>query len=191
MPRFPNVTHNPVNDANPAIQIFGRRFYKDQTPIEYLSEFLLVFASPKTTDGAQAFEFPLYNDIPTEKLSYFPPFRLGLKLFAFLSASKLDTRHPVHIAAFQRAVTAILERSNCRNERDEGASVRLIQGLFSGFVGVAGDRTLDCPYLLTGLGHSACARSSLESCRGKWGPTQSTSRQHLGRVSAILQFERS
>lgn len=168
MPRFPNITHNPVDDANPAIQIFGRRFYKDQTPIEYLSEFLLVFASPKTQDGMQSFEFPLYTDTPTEELSYFPPFRLGLKLFAFLSASKLDTRHPVHIAAFQRAVTAILERSNCQNERDEGASVRLIQGLFSGFLGVAGDRTWTAHTFLPASA-TLLAREVLWSHAGKDG----------------------
>ncbi|MCC8991010.1 MAG: hypothetical protein LM514_00040, partial [Streptococcus sp.] len=48
--RFPGngeVGENQADQRNPAIRLYGRRFYKDQTPIEYLAEFLLVFASPK------------------------------------------------------------------------------------------------------------------------------------------------
>ena len=36
-----------LDQKNPAIRLYGRRFYKDQTPIEYLAELLLVFASAK------------------------------------------------------------------------------------------------------------------------------------------------
>jgi len=34
-------------DCNPAIQLFGRRFFADQTIAELLVEFLLVAANPK------------------------------------------------------------------------------------------------------------------------------------------------
>ena len=49
MDRFPPTSGDGIaaDQTNPAIQIYGRRFYKDQTPVEYLAEFLLVFASPK------------------------------------------------------------------------------------------------------------------------------------------------
>ena len=45
--RFPDIAFQ-EEDKNPAIGLFGRRYYKDQTPIEYLVEFLLVFDSRKT-----------------------------------------------------------------------------------------------------------------------------------------------
>jgi hypothetical protein len=44
--RFPRLEPQ-KEDRNPAIQLYGRRFYKDQTEIEYLVEFLLVFVSRK------------------------------------------------------------------------------------------------------------------------------------------------
>lgn len=141
MPRFPNLDLVQHEDSNPAIQVFGRRFFKDQTPVEYLAEFLLVFCSPKSQDGSQSFCFPLYDVSPSQTLTYYPKYRLGLKLFAFLGASKLETRHSVHIRSFRQAVEEVSNRSDVPQGMDAGAAVRLIQGLFSGFVGVAGDRT--------------------------------------------------
>lgn len=139
MSRFPRI--EPGNhDLNPAIQVYGRRFFKDQTPVEYLAEFLLVFASAKSHDGQGACSFPLYSETPNHPLSYFPPFRLGLKLFSFLGVSKLETRHPVHMRVFRRGLEEIAARADShRMSGPEG--VRLLQGLFSGFVGVSGDRT--------------------------------------------------
>ena len=141
MGRFPDIDLVEHEDSNPAIQIFGRRYFKDQTPVEYLAEFLLVFCSPKKEDGSERFEFPIYASTPTEALSYFPKFRLGLKLFAFLGASKLETRHPVHVKSFRQGIAEIANRSVVLYGMNAGSAVRLIQGLFSGFVGVAGDRT--------------------------------------------------
>lgn len=47
--RFPENNSDEKDKAkeNPAIRLYGKRYYKDQTPVEYLAEFLLVFASPK------------------------------------------------------------------------------------------------------------------------------------------------
>ncbi len=47
--RFPSTGERGIaaDQTNPAIRLYGRRFYKDQTPVEYLAEFLLVFASQK------------------------------------------------------------------------------------------------------------------------------------------------
>ncbi|WP_409268570.1 hypothetical protein [Massilia sp. BHUDP2] len=127
-------------DVNPAIQVFGRRFFKDQTPVEYLAEFLLVFASTKDDDKANAYMFPVYGSTPS-KLSYHPRYRLALKLFSFLGASKLETRHRSHIDSFKAGVGALEQRINPGSKISRNDAVRLIQGVFSGFVGVAGDRT--------------------------------------------------
>ena len=127
-------------DVNPAIQVFGRRFFKDQTPVEYLAEFLLVFASTKDEDKANAYAFPLYGSQPS-KLSYHPRYRLVLKLFSFLGASKLETRHRSHIDSFKAGIEQLEQRINPGSKISRNDAVRLIQGVFSGFVGVAGDRT--------------------------------------------------
>ena len=88
--RFPSGRENDnVGTDNPAIHIYGRRFYKDQTPVEYLAEFLLVFASPKQENGEGSYQFA---NVPC----YWPEDRLALKLFSFFPSSKLETRHPVH-----------------------------------------------------------------------------------------------
>lgn len=141
MARFPNVKHDETHDGNAAIQVFGRRFFKEQTPIEYLAEFFLVFSSAKDTPSTYAFSFPIYDQRPSASLNYYPSYRLSLKLFSFLGASKLETRHPVHIQAFRAGVAALEKRIDPNSAVPRKSGVRLIQGLFSGFVGVAGDRT--------------------------------------------------
>ena len=48
--RFPHIERTSGSEEgqfNPAIQLYGRRYFKDQSTVEYLSEMLLVFLSPK------------------------------------------------------------------------------------------------------------------------------------------------
>jgi hypothetical protein len=148
MARFPDSSLRPAlqnptvarEDNNPAIQVFGRRFFKDQTPVEYLAEFLLVFASSKGDDESNAYAFPLYQSTPSA-LSYNPRYRLALKLFSFLGASKLETRHRSHIESFKAGLGEMEKRISTGSKLSRNDAVRLIQGVFSGFVGVAADRT--------------------------------------------------
>lgn len=148
MARFPDsslkaTSQNPKvakEDNNPAIQVFGRRFFKDQTPVEYLAEFLLVFASSKGADESNAYAFPLYQSTPSA-LSYNPRYRLALKLFSFLGASKLETRHNSHIQSFKAGLGEMEKRISTGSKISRNDAVRLVQGVFSGFVGVAADRT--------------------------------------------------
>ncbi len=138
--RFPangELDEKPADQKNPAIRLYGRRFYNGQTPIEYLAEFLLVFASPKKESGEGAYQLRL--DLK-DKPRYWPQDRLELKLFSFFPSSKLETRHPIHRQAYFAALEAIKERLD-GSEQDKDETVRLIQSLFSGFVGVAKNRT--------------------------------------------------
>jgi hypothetical protein len=102
-------------DANPAIQLFGRRLFTDQTIPEYLVEFLLVCHSPKKI-GATAPEFlsllppwDALQDWKHEKLDYMPVARLALKLFSFLGASKLETRHSSHMQQYSLLLDRLKE----------------------------------------------------------------------------------
>ena len=140
MDRFPSTGERGIeaDQTNPAISLYGRRFYKDQTPIEYLAEFLLVFASPK--GGQKNFTYSLRLETSDEPSCYWPADRVALKLFAFFPSSKLETRHPVHQNTYRKALEDIKGRiSGSDEEQDE--AIRLLQSLFAGFVGVAKNRT--------------------------------------------------
>ena len=91
------------DDYNPAIRLFGRRFFADQTVGELLIEFLLVAASTKRIaerhlpNGDLLPEMDQLRSWPSSvPLRYAPKARLNLKLFAFFGASKLETRHKAH-----------------------------------------------------------------------------------------------
>jgi hypothetical protein len=138
--RFPSTGERgvAVDKTNPAIQLYGRRFYKDQTPVEYLAEFLLVFVSPKggQSNGTYSLRLETSDDPPC----YWPDDRIALKLFAFFPSSKLETRHLVHQKAYQQALEDLKAHVSGSTE-DKDEAVRLLQSLFSGFVGVAKNRT--------------------------------------------------
>ncbi|NBC46859.1 MAG: hypothetical protein GVY22_02465 [Gammaproteobacteria bacterium] len=141
--RFPSIQGEEEiwDQKNPAIRLFGRRFYKDQVPLEYLAEFLLVFSSPKSRDGTGAYEFRFEPD-ENGKPCYYPAKRVPLKLFSFFPSSKLETRHPVHRRAYLDSLEIVKSAfsGQATNSQKEEA-VRLLQNLLAGFVGIGKNRT--------------------------------------------------
>lgn len=137
------------HDRNPAIRLFGRRLFVDQTVPELLLEFLLVAASPKRIGlQGQAMssilpEMDLLLGWPAgHGLEYAPKARLNLKLFAFLGASKLDTRHEAHRQHYRRLITDLGSAeylSKGSLETDE--ILKTLENLFLGFQSVGGQRT--------------------------------------------------
>lgn len=145
--RFPENDTSTDGADNPAIQLYGRRFYKDQTPVEYLAEFLLVFASPKGPEpglsfAEQEYEHAFSFDIGVDRapIEYWPKDRVALKLFSFFPTSKLDTRHDVHQKAYSDALASLRQHIEASDE-DREETIRLLQSLLSGFVGVSANRT--------------------------------------------------
>ncbi len=137
--RFPSISEpEDKGKTNPAIQLYGRRFYVGQTPVEYLAEFLLVFVSPKGNDKIGAYSLQLVLD--NSLLRYWPKDCVALKLFVFFPSSKLVTRHLVHRKTYLEALDAIKKCVNGSTE-ERDTTIRLIQSLFAGFVGVAKNRT--------------------------------------------------
>lgn len=143
--RFPESTAMggalKADKANPAIRLYGRRFYKDQTPTEYLAEFLLAFSSPKLKNGNGAFQFSIPFEDDKQEPCYYPEDRVALKLFSFFPTSKLETRHIVHRKAYMEALQkleSIIDNSHC-HERQE--AIQLLQSLLNGFIGVSSNRT--------------------------------------------------
>jgi len=146
------------DDRNPAVQLMGRRFFADQTVPELLVELLLVASSPKRVRGpepdqrgltrideSQVFpEMDLLRNWPDGgALEYAAKARLNLKLFAFLGASKLETRHSSHRQHYRDLLGALQdpEKLLVSGSVDRDDVVRTLQDLFLGFQGVGGDRT--------------------------------------------------
>jgi len=146
--RFPEIREDKFNDKNPAIRLYGRRFYADQTEIELLSEFLLVFASQKSIGGRKLLwerGFPdaesLKNWPADTPLEYMTSPRLALKLFAFLGSSRLETRHPCHRNHFETIVGLLKNGIDTSPGIDKEEVLTLVEQVLVGFVGIAQNRT--------------------------------------------------
>jgi hypothetical protein len=149
--RFPPISLDlQREDQNPAIQLFGRRFYSDQTISEYLIEFLLVASSQKRVGNTNVVDDALFPDLEllrswpdNSTLDYAPKAHLNLKLFAFISSSKLETRHSSHRKQYE---TLLKEYSNqiqlsSGSRLDKKEVLKTLENLFLGFQGVGGQRT--------------------------------------------------
>ena len=143
---------------NPAIQLFGNRLFGDQLPAELLIEFMLVTASPKRIES-DVFLTPLpavdalagWPEGAT--LQYAPRARLNLKLFAFMGASRLDSRHKTHRQHYKELVEGLESRIRVAESGTENDVLRTLENLFLGFQGA-------------GSGRTWCARSFLPLCPG-------------------------
>ena len=174
--RFPDLSHQREDD-NPAIQLCGRRFYKDQTEIEYLVEFLLVFLSPKyIADKNEKFGpgFPESKIImawPAKTtLKYIPEERLGLKLFAFLGSSKLETRHQCHKDRFEELLATLKQRIETDYNTSKDQILELLEQLLGGFVGVAANRSW-CTQVFLPVGEGLVAGETIwEKVKGSKTP---------------------
>ena len=137
-------------DRNPAVQLFGRRFFADQTVPELLVEFLLVASSEKrigetvlTRDQVLPGVDILQRWPEKAHLEYAFKARLNLKLFAFLGASKLETRHETHRQHYRQLISALKDpKTLVVSGVTNGTEVfRTLGNLFLGLQGVGGDRT--------------------------------------------------
>lgn len=154
-----------VNDwkENPAFRFFGKRLFTDQSLPEFLNELLLILFSPKRL--AQQPYSPIEGCFPSRevlnvsgglRLEYAPSARLNLKLFAFLGASRLDTRHKTHREHFDELQKRLRERLRTDSDADKSAILRDLENLFLGLRSTGEGRTWCaqqflplCPHLLT------------------------------------------
>lgn len=147
------IEHN----DNPAIELFGKRLFADQSPLEFLIEFLLVINSPKQVDS-EKFErpFPSLETLAAwgdTELKYSPKSRLNLKLFSFLGASRLDSRHETHRQHYKELLESLRNNIKVTETGSEADVLRTLENLFLGFQGV-------------GSGRTWCAQSFLPICKG-------------------------
>jgi hypothetical protein len=136
------------DDYNPAIRLFGRRFFADQTVSELLLELLLVATSPKVIGDCTLIPDELLPSVQLLRswparapLKYAPKARLNLKLFVFLGASKLDTRHSTHKQHYRELIEAMTKKVSVFGAMDSREVLRTLENLFLGFQSVGGQRT--------------------------------------------------
>jgi len=145
-------------DGNPAVQLFGRRFFADQPTLEVLSEFFLVMTSRKII-GEEACDallpainrlrnWPEYNN----QLRYEPKAKLNLKLFAFLGSSRLETRHETHRKHCEYLWSLLKDKIDS-DDMEQEEILRILSNLFLGFWGNGAQRTW-------------CAQTFLPFCKG-------------------------
>jgi len=150
---FPNIDRQMETkgdeDYNPSIRLFGRRFFVDQTVQELLIEFLLIAVSSKRiadkhlADGVLFPAMDLLRSWPSDApLKYAPKARLNLKLFAFLGASKLDTRHESHRQHYRDLIRDMRSPAKLNpGSLDKDEILKTLENLFLGFQSVGGQRT--------------------------------------------------
>jgi len=143
---------------NPAIQLFGNRLFTDQTPVEFLVEFLLLTTSPKRIEGNGSFDDPLpsediLQDWSNSKLEYAPKSRLNLKLFSFLGSSRLESRHKTHREHRFDLLNILKSKTALTGIGNKDDVVRTLENLFLGFQGA-------------GSGRTWCAQNFLPVCEG-------------------------
>lgn len=186
MPRpFPSITlQNEAKgdeDFNPAIQLFGRRFFADQTVTELLIELFLIATSAKkigTHDVSESLPLPdleRLQDWPSnEPLKYAPKARLNLKLFALLGASKLETRHETHMQHYQNLVTSLKrpDKLGISTSMDVDEVLKTLENLFLGLQSVGGQRTW-CAQAFLPISKRLIAAETL------WNDTQARRRNDL------------
>lgn len=142
---FPMVSREGID--NPAIKLFGNRFISEQTAVEFLSEFLAVLFSHKWLGDSGPIEsmFPSievlrrWRSMP-EKLEYKLSIRLTLKLFAFMTCSRVDSRHAVHVEQY-RKIRNRLEQSVYSHQADPREVVDCLEDLLRGLQGAGLNRT--------------------------------------------------
>lgn len=144
---FP-YTKKAFKAANPALTLFGSRFFSDQTLLELLAELLSIISADKWIGD----EGPISSPLPSlrqlsewansgeESLQYKPLIKLNLKLFALLRTSPLDKRHNVHEKQYKDIMQAFAEKTRPGNKSPE--LVRdWVEDLLMGFQGAGFDRT--------------------------------------------------
>jgi len=136
--------------GNPAIRLFGNRFIVEQGPLELMAELLAVVFCEKRVGGEVLSEGELLPSLETlarwpsgKPLEYHPPIKLNLKLFALLTASRIDTREVMHVEQYQRLSRRLKGRIRTVDQTQEEAeeAIQLLQDLLQGFQGAGLNRT--------------------------------------------------
>lgn len=138
MQTFPENV-KPGNKATLASIIYGNRFHADQTLVEYLIEFLLIFCAEKDSEGNGKLAF--HDPYSRDELSYTVEPRMGLKRFIFFDKSKKNDAATVDKMAYQELLTALSSKIADADQTEKEDFLEALQDLFHGYAVVLRRRT--------------------------------------------------
>lgn len=98
---FPEGMHTEKKEANLSIALLGNRIHCDQTLVEYLIEFLLVFASAKDRSGEGKLRFHTQTELLEGKTNYYVNVNAALRRFIFYNNCKQESRSVIDDKANQ------------------------------------------------------------------------------------------
>lgn len=137
-PANPNITEKQTHGA---ADIYGNRFYADQTLYEYLIEFLLVFVSPDEKTGAkEALRFHDPENI-SETLYYTVQPRMGLRRFIFFNRNKKKGIAQIDRDAYDRLMKVLLDKIADNDDEEKEEIIESLQDLLFGYAVVLKKRT--------------------------------------------------
>ncbi len=119
--------------------IFGHRFKADQTLYEYLTEFLLVFASAKN-ENLQEGKMQFHDITTGKKLSYWVEPRMALRRFIFYDKAKKKGSIPADSNAYFEMINHLVDKMDVDNKELAKEYVEDIQDLFHGYAAVVRNR---------------------------------------------------
>lgn len=96
---FPKNADVGRKEDNLSIALLGNRVHTDQTLVEYLIEFLLIFTSAKNENGDGKMRFHSLAETTSGKMSYFVALKSALRRFIFYSNSKQESRSKIDTKA--------------------------------------------------------------------------------------------
>lgn len=138
MQTFPENV-KPGNKATLASLVYGNRFHADQTLVEYLIEFLLIFCAEKDNEGNGKLAF--HDPNSRDELSYTVEPRMGLKRFIFFDKSKRNDSATVDRMAYQELLTALSNKIDDADSAEKAEFLEALQDLFHGYAVVLRKRT--------------------------------------------------
>lgn len=138
MQTFPENVR-PDNKATLASLIYGNRFHADQTLVEYLIEFLLIFCAEKDDEGKGKLSF--HNPYSQNVLSYTVEPRMGLKRFIFFDKSKRNDSADVDKNAYQKLRNALSDKIDDAGPAEKDEFLDDLQDLLHGYAVVLRKRT--------------------------------------------------
>ena len=128
---------------NPAIKLFGLRFFADQSPLELLEELFLILVSKKEVDNCcidkYLPEISFLQSWQFDRMVYYPQEKLNLKLFSFFGTSRLENRHKTHRQHCYELWNMIKKKMNTEEGKKDDA-LNILIDLFSGFWGNGSSR---------------------------------------------------
>lgn len=96
---FPRNAEVGKKEDNLSIALLGNRVYSDQTLVEYLIEFLLVFSSAKQADGNGKMRFHTPDELVNDKPTYYVNPYAALRRFIFYDHCKQESRSAIDTEA--------------------------------------------------------------------------------------------